>query len=124
MSYYCYLIICENRTYIGITNNLKKRIDKHNGKLKGGAKSTRCKENSKSWEYYKIVGKFNSKSEAMRFEWYWKHTKNNKNNWQRTASGIANKNKRLCQLFTEQEWMDKKLSVVDNLIYNEQIISN
>ena len=47
--YYCYLISAANKkTYIGITNNLKMRIKKHNKLYKGGAKSTRMSNN---WKY-------------------------------------------------------------------------
>jgi predicted GIY-YIG superfamily endonuclease len=96
MVYYCYLIaFTENnsikRTYIGITNNLEKRIKQHNGLIKGGAKSTRC---SDQWFYYMKVGNFKDKGEALSFEYNWKHSK----------SGIGNKIKRLRELLFEPKW--------------------
>ena len=39
-SWNVYLIFNQNCTYIGATNNLKQRIRKHNGEIKGGAKYT------------------------------------------------------------------------------------
>ena len=107
-SYYCYLIISENRTYIGITNNLTERIRKHNGEIKGGAKCTRINKNNK-WSYHTIIGQFNNKSKASRFEWYWKHKKNNKNKWIRNSSGMNNKMKRLIELLLEDEWNSIKI---------------
>lgn len=102
MTYYCYLIISINRTYIGITNNLENRLNKHNqGK---GAKSTRC---SKQWGYHTIIAGFKGKSDAMRFEWYWKHDLNKKGKWQKTKSGLTHKMKRLIKLLLE--WKDINL---------------
>ncbi len=44
MSYYVYLIECNDGTfYIGKTSDLKKRVQKHNGRLPGGAKYTRSR---------------------------------------------------------------------------------
>ena len=70
--YYVYLIISKNanstKSYVGYTNNLKKRIKKHNeGK---GAKSTR----GRAW---KIVfkRKFKNKSFAMKYEYFLKKNK-------------------------------------------------
>ena len=42
LDYYVYLLInnVHNRTYLGITNNLKRRIRQHNCEIKGGAKYT------------------------------------------------------------------------------------
>lgn len=99
MTYFCYLIKSYNKTYIGITNNLKKRLRQHNGELTGGAKCTRGSE----WYYHTVVGPFTI-NEALRFEWYWKHEKNTRNKWTRTKSGIDNKMKRLICLLVEREW--------------------
>ena len=73
MVYYVYLIKTLkgylNKTYVGYTNNLKKRIDKHNSSL--GAKSTK----GYKWE---IVYKrrFYSKSNALSFEYKLKKDRN------------------------------------------------
>ena len=66
MVYYVYFIktlnTFRNKTYVGYTNNLKKRLDKHNSNL--GAKSTK----GYKWEIiYKK--KFYSKSKALSFEY-------------------------------------------------------
>ena len=73
MVYYVYLIKTLkgylNKTYVGYTNNLKKRIDKHNSNL--GAKSTK----GYKWE---IVYKkrFYSKNKALSFEYILKKDRN------------------------------------------------
>ena len=66
MVYYVYLIKTldsyTSKTYVGYTNNLNKRLDKHNSNL--GAKSTK----GYKWEFvYKK--KFYSKSKALSFEY-------------------------------------------------------
>ena len=66
MVYYVYLIKTldgyPNKSYVGYTNNLKKRLIKHNSNL--GAKSTK----GYRWEIiYKK--KFYSKSKALSFEY-------------------------------------------------------
>ena len=66
MVYYVYLIHTLDKypstSYVGYTNNLKKRIIKHNSNL--GAKSTK----GYKWEFvYKK--KFYSKSKALSFEY-------------------------------------------------------
>ena len=64
--YYVYLIITKNKkrtiSYVGYTNNLKKRIDLHNSSK--GAKFTK----GRKWKliYYK---KFKKKSIAMKEEY-------------------------------------------------------
>tara|TARA_B100001029_G_scaffold151684_1_gene134329 strand:+ start:1163 stop:1414 length:252 start_codon:yes stop_codon:yes gene_type:complete len=67
--YYVYLIITlgsnNTKTYVGYTNNLKKRILKHNeGK---GAKSTR----GYKWKVI-FKKKFEKKSKAMKYEYFLK----------------------------------------------------
>ena len=66
MSYYVYLIKTVNskinKTYVGYTNNLKKRLDKHNSSK--GAKSTR------GYKWSIIYKKrFFSKKSAMSYEY-------------------------------------------------------
>ena len=66
MTYYVYMITTisgkSNKTYVGYTNNLKKRLFNHNNNR--GAKSTK----GHKWELiYKK--RFISKSEAMSYEY-------------------------------------------------------
>ena len=70
--YYVYLIVSKNKapikSYVGYTNNIKKRIYEHNrGK---GAKSTR----GRSWALV-FKRKFRSKTLAMKYEYFLKKNK-------------------------------------------------
>ena len=73
MNFYVYLICSKNNdnrliSYVGYTNNLKNRIEKHNSSK--GAKFTR----GKKWKLlYKK--KFSSKKEAMKYEYFLKKDK-------------------------------------------------
>jgi structure-specific endonuclease subunit SLX1 len=72
MEYVCYVLISEvsNKTYIGITNRLERRIRQHNGECSGGAKYT-CQ--SRPWRIYGYVKGFGQdKSKVLKFEWRWK----------------------------------------------------
>ncbi len=44
-----------NKTYVGITNNLNKRIRQHNGEIVGGAKYTTSNKENGEWKYYGII---------------------------------------------------------------------
>ena len=71
--YYVYLIISKKnnliKSYVGYTNNVKKRIKQHNkGK---GAKSTR----GRMWHLV-FKKKFKNKSTAMKYEYFLKKNKN------------------------------------------------
>ena len=73
MVYYVYFIKTLDgypvKTYVGYTNNLNKRLEKHNSNL--GAKSTR----GYKWEFvYKK--RFYSKSKALSFEYKLKKDRN------------------------------------------------
>jgi putative endonuclease len=70
--YVCYLISseCSGKTYIGITNDLNKRIQQHNGIRCGGAKYT-C--SGRPWKIYGyVLGFQEDKSSVLKFEWRWK----------------------------------------------------
>ena len=69
-TYFCYLIRSKNNaTYIGITNNLKRRLRQHNGIISGGARSTASR---RPWSYMMHIGPFTHRH-ALQFEWAWKH---------------------------------------------------
>jgi len=57
MDYVVYLLVnsCNNCTYIGITNNKKRRLRQHNGELVGGAKYTKMKKESGEWLFYGFI---------------------------------------------------------------------
>jgi len=62
MNYFCYIIRCVDGTlYTGITTNVQRRMDEHNGIKKGGAKYTKGRRPI-VLEYYEG---HNSRSEAQ-----------------------------------------------------------
>ena len=72
MFYYTYMLKCISpgitKSYVGYTNNLKLRLDKHNSNK--GAKST------KGYKWILIYSKkFKSKNEAMSYEYKLKNDK-------------------------------------------------
>ena len=74
----CYIVQSSSsrrKTYVGITNNLKRRLRQHNGVIKGGAKATRGKG---PWQLAALVKEFESKSHAMQFEWRMHHPRSPK----------------------------------------------
>jgi predicted GIY-YIG superfamily endonuclease len=58
-----------NRTYVGTTNNLVRRLRQHNGTLVGGAAAT---ASGRPWEFFVIVV-FPSETTALQFEWRMHH---------------------------------------------------
>ena len=56
-------------TYVGITNHLTRRLAQHNGRVAGGARSTRAR---RPWHLVKIHGPFETRAEAQRVERAWK----------------------------------------------------
>lgn len=73
---YCVYLLTNGRqrTYIGFTGDVTRRIRQHNGELKGGAKSTR---RGRPWRVVCFVEGFDTISEAMSYEWHWKHRARN-----------------------------------------------
>lgn len=55
-----------NRTYVGYTVNLRRRLRQHNGIIKGGAKYTRV---GRPYKLVCYIEGFPSKSNALQFEW-------------------------------------------------------
>lgn len=85
--YYCYLLQNDfGRTYIGMTNDLQKRLIKHNSNK--GAKSTR----GFIWHYECAVSGFDTRSDACKFEYRWKY--NNK----KRICGLQNRINRVYEI--------------------------
>lgn len=74
MAYLCYLLKSVSQptqTYVGVTNDLPRRLRQHNGELSGGAKSTR---RYRPWSTVLHVEGFETRGQALQFEWAVKHT--------------------------------------------------
>jgi putative endonuclease len=69
--YYCYLLIndLKNKSYVGKTNNIERRIKQHNGILNGGAKATK----GNTWTIVCYIINFASNRDVLQFEWQWKY---------------------------------------------------
>ena len=59
-----------NRTYVGYTVDIGRRIRQHNGEIKGGAAYTRV---GRPYKLVCYVEGFETKSDAMSFEWFCHH---------------------------------------------------
>lgn len=97
-----YLVYCiqsetnPQRTYVGITNNWKRRIRQHNGQLSQGAKSTRA---YRPWKPLIHVSKLNKK-QALQLEWALKHKR-------KGGSGPRGRIVTLESLMREEKWTAK-----------------
>lgn len=58
------------RTYVGATVDPNRRLQQHNGILSGGARATSRVPGG--WYRVCYLKGFESKREALRFEWWWK----------------------------------------------------
>jgi predicted GIY-YIG superfamily endonuclease len=99
--YSCYILksIHSNRTYIGVSNDLRRRIRQHNRIIKGGAKSTGI---GYPYEFNCVISGF-SKIMALQCEWLLKHP-----NGRKRFIGIENRIKGLHYLLTESKhWKAK-----------------
>ena len=69
---YCLSTIEEPyQTYIGATMNIDKRLQQHNGILRGGARATSKRPGQ--WHRICYVKGFPHWKLALSFEWHWKH---------------------------------------------------
>jgi predicted GIY-YIG superfamily endonuclease len=72
MGYYVYLLASQvaNRTYVGYTVNLSRRLRQHNGEIVGGAKYTRA---FRPWKMVCYVEGLPSDKVARQLEWRLHH---------------------------------------------------
>ncbi len=74
--WFCYLLECSDKnTYIGATVDVNRRLRQHNCEIKGGARRTTAKSAGgfQRWTRNLYVSGFTSSTEALQFEWRWKH---------------------------------------------------
>ena len=95
-----------NYTYLGITNNFKRRLRQHNGEIKGGAKYTNSFKGNGVWECYLHIVNL-TKKEALSLE---RKVKNKRKH----AKGTTPLEKRLNVLIpTLKEFSDSKIIFFD-----------
>ena len=94
----CYIIKNQRYTYVGVSNNVERRLRAHNGEIKGGAKYTTSK--GEGWEHICIIRGFPTKIESLQFEWALKHVPPRK-------GGIVNRIKKLEILLNKKRWTSK-----------------
>ena len=68
----CYLLVTNDggkqKTYVGVTPDLDRRLRQHNGEMSGGAAAT----TGRRWERACHVRGFPDVRAALQFEWRWK----------------------------------------------------
>ena len=95
----CYIIENRGYTYVGVSNNVIKRLRAHNGEISGGAKYTTSK--GKGWKHVCVISGFPTKIESLQFEWALKHVP------PRNAGGVKNRIKKLNILLNKERWTKK-----------------
>ena len=67
---FVYLIIASNnRSYVGSTVDIHRRLRQHNKEISGGARYTSMSDN---WQLATWISGFPTWSSALQFEWRWK----------------------------------------------------
>jgi predicted GIY-YIG superfamily endonuclease len=68
VSWRVYVLYSERleRTYVGITTDLDRRLAQHNGEKTGGARATRA---GRPWTVAARYGPYETRSEATQVEW-------------------------------------------------------
>jgi predicted GIY-YIG superfamily endonuclease len=105
--YLVYIIICDNLSYVGMTNNFLNRWLQHNGIISGGAKYTKKKCN---WYPICIIDGFKNKSEAMQCEWKIKSRKSKISRKFKYATGRI---QYLNLLLKNEKWTSKSPKIKD-----------
>lgn len=67
MAWHVYVLVSEScaASYVGITTDLERRVEQHNGELPGGARST---TRGRPWSVAVTHGPYDTRGEALRVE--------------------------------------------------------
>lgn len=113
--YLVYMIKCENLSYVGMTNDIFKRLRQHNGEISGGARYT---SKRKGWYPVLIIDGFHDMKSAMQCEWRLKRGK----------KGVLGRIKYLNEyLKYNDRWTNKSEMIINqNLTYylDQEYINN
>jgi predicted GIY-YIG superfamily endonuclease len=104
--WFVYVIYSGNNTYIGSTNNLKRRLRQHNGEIVGGAKATK---KATDWQYLAYITGFKDHINCLSCEWRLKHPTGKRNS---SCHGINGKIKALNTILLLDKWSSK--CTIDN----------
>lgn len=66
-NYRVYILVNERKTYVGITNNMTRRLRQHNGELVGGARYTTMNKGLGEWKIHSFINGL-TKSKALSIE--------------------------------------------------------
>jgi len=94
-----YIIQNKNATYAGVSPDPVKRLKKHNGEISGGAKYTLSR--GPGWKHVCLVHGFQSKIQALQFEWAVKHEP------PRNSGGIVARIIKLYKVLNKPNWTSK-----------------
>ena len=109
--YLCYLLYNnDNKTYIGSTNDFKRRLRQHNGELVGGAKYTTAFKGEHGWSPIVKVEGFTDRCVALSFEWRMKKRRNNQNKL-KPAKGLSARIINIFEIITEDQITQKSCKV-------------
>ncbi len=104
--HFCYVIRPikhKQKSYAGSTNDLKRRLEQHDGKKVGGAKSTKS---GGPWEYYIVLAGFKDSNEALSCEYLFKHPTREKKR-PKEYTGVSGRVKSLNLILSYDRWSDK-----------------
>lgn len=92
----CYIITNNGSTYVGASTNAHRRLRQHNGDICGGAKYTTSR--GCGWTHYCIVRGFQTKIQALQFEWAVKHAA------PRRLRGLPGRTVKLSKVIRRERW--------------------
>ena len=109
--YQCYLLMSESedRTYVGVTNNIRRRLRQHNGEITGGAKATRA---HRPWRLVCVIQGFPDYRAALQFEYGWKHTRSSTG-----SSGVVMQRLECLSALLQRDRWSRNAPPMDTLCY-------